>query len=96
MAVMADVNYEELWKKERAMRMAYEGSITWDTTCLNCSGLMDKNYEQYCKIDEIKAALEAFAGRHSAILAETARDPRDTQFAEHWVEFCQLVMKGNE
>lgn len=35
----------------------YENSITWDTTCLNCSALMDKNYEQYVRLDKVKAAL---------------------------------------
>ena len=33
-------------------------AICWDTSCLNCASLLDKNYEQYVKLDEIRAVLE--------------------------------------
>lgn len=36
--------------------MEYENSITWNTSCLNCAKLMDKNYEQYVEIQELKEA----------------------------------------
>lgn len=33
----------------------YEQAISWDTTCLNCSNLIDKNYEQYVKLEQVIA-----------------------------------------
>lgn len=30
-------------------------ALTWDTTCLNCSNLMDKNYEQYVRLEKAEA-----------------------------------------
>ena len=40
---------------------AYEelnNALCWDTTCLNCASLLDKNYEQYVKLDKIRAVLQ--------------------------------------
>lgn len=33
-------------------------AINWDTSCLNCASLLDKNYEQYVKLDKIRRILE--------------------------------------
>ncbi len=33
---------------------AYEDAICWDTTCLNCSHLLDENYGMYCQIQDLK------------------------------------------
>lgn len=32
----------------------YERCITWDTTCKNCSNLMDKLYDTDCELDKAK------------------------------------------
>lgn len=34
-----------------------EHAINWDTSCLNCASLLDKNYEQYVKLDKVRAVL---------------------------------------
>lgn len=34
--------------------MASENGLTWDTLCNNCAALMDKNYEQYVEIEQLK------------------------------------------
>jgi len=39
--------------------MEYENCITWDTTCKNCAKLMDKNYEQYMEIQELRDSSRA-------------------------------------
>lgn len=33
---------------------AQDNALTWETTCLNCASLMDKNYEQYVEIKRLK------------------------------------------
>jgi hypothetical protein len=37
--------------------MEYESAISWQLNCLNCSRLMDQNYEQYARIERIKEKL---------------------------------------
>lgn len=32
----------------------YENAITWGLSCLNCSKLMDKNYEQYVVLERLR------------------------------------------
>jgi len=30
----------------------YRQAITWDTTCLNCSSLLDANYQLYVRVEQ--------------------------------------------
>ena len=34
--------------------LEYENCITWDTSCKNCAKLIDKNYEQYVELEELR------------------------------------------
>jgi hypothetical protein len=34
-------------------------AITWETTCLNCSRLLTRSYEDYCRADTLAAAVLA-------------------------------------
>lgn len=37
-----------------------ENALTWETTCLNCASLLDKNYEQYVKLELIAGLNERY------------------------------------
>lgn len=34
-----------------------QNTLSWDTTCLNCSRLMDRSYEDYVRREQAEAAL---------------------------------------
>ena len=36
----------------------YENAITWCTSCLNCSKLIDTNYAQYVELEQSKTRVE--------------------------------------
>jgi hypothetical protein len=49
---------------------SYENSITWDTTCLNCSNLMDQIYELDMKLQRtIEKVEDVITDRHSGDFA---------------------------
>ncbi len=61
------------------------GAICWDTTCLNCSSLLDSNYDQYMRaeIAEAEVCRAALAATGERELSEDLsqvrthrRDPR--------------------
>ena len=55
------------WLIERIGEL--NGAICWDTTCLNCSSLLDSNYDQYMRAE----IAEAEVARLTAELAEVKR-----------------------
>lgn len=68
-------NKAEAERDEYKARYAeLENALSWDTTCLNCSNLMDKNYEQYVRLETAKKA--------EAELAELRR--RIAELADEW------------
>ena len=44
------------WLIERVRELI--GAICWDTTCLNCSSLLDSNYDQYMRAEIAEAEVE--------------------------------------
>jgi hypothetical protein len=44
------------WLVERVRELI--GAICWDTTCLNCSSLLDSNYDQYMRAEKAEAEVE--------------------------------------
>jgi hypothetical protein len=50
---------DELSTDELTIRvlMLSEHPISWDTLCANCAALIDKNYEQYREIEQLKEQL---------------------------------------
>lgn len=54
LAVVADALIAEAIEKDRKER---DGAICWDTTCLNCSNLLDSLYALDCKLDRAREAL---------------------------------------
>ena len=44
------------WLIERIGEL--NGAICWDTTCLNCSSLLDSNYDQYMRAEIAEAEVE--------------------------------------
>lgn len=44
------------WLVERVRELS--GAICWDTTCLNCSSLLDSNYDQYVRAEIAEAEIE--------------------------------------
>jgi hypothetical protein len=56
--------YANTWEDEyshKQMAVAVwhliEDSANWDTTCVNCGTLMNKNYEMYNQLEQIRAIL---------------------------------------
>ena len=41
-------------KRLRKQVIGYEDGITWQTNCLNCAQLMNKNYSQYVEIERLR------------------------------------------
>jgi hypothetical protein len=69
--VTPDVTWEEYdeLRRLRAEVAEYRQAITWDTTCLNCSSLLDANYQLYVRAEQAetqatrwKAAYEKAVG----------------------------------
>lgn len=49
----------------RALVDDYENGINWYTTCTNCAKLLEDNYDQYCQIERLRAALHLAVGELS-------------------------------
>ena len=49
------------------------GAICWDTTCLNCSSLLDSNYDQYMRAEIAEAEVERLTAERDALAAQVAR-----------------------
>lgn len=47
--------------KEELVEMIgeYENALTWDTTCIRCSTLLDNNYEQYVKLQLVQELIDS-------------------------------------
>ena len=57
------------------------GAICWDTTCLNCSSLLDSNYDQYMRAEIAEAEVERLTAERDALAAQVARAE---SLAEEW------------
>lgn len=58
------------------------GAICWDTTCLNCSSLLDSNYDQYMRAEIAEAEVERLTAERDALAAQVAEGVHVT---EVWV-----------
>jgi hypothetical protein len=56
MAFIAAAREDVPWLIERVRELI--GAICWDTTCLNCSSLLDSNYDQYMRAEIAEAEVE--------------------------------------
>lgn len=68
--------YDEL-RRLRAEVAEYRSAITWDTTCLNCSSLLDQNYLAYVRAEQAEAAVKAFEPTALSALLFNARELLD-------------------
>jgi hypothetical protein len=59
------------WLVERIGELI--GAICWDTTCLNCSSLLDSNYDQYMRAEIAEAEVERLTAERDALAAQVAR-----------------------
>lgn len=64
------------------------GAICWDTTCLNCSSLLDSNYDQYMRAEIAEAEVERLTAERDALAAQVARVE---EVLDHW----RTVDEGN-
>lgn len=78
----------------RASVQDYENAITWDTTCLNCSKLMDSNYEQHCEIERLRA--EVAAARASVDYWVSAATERGNDLDALRAEVARLEQEAAE
>ena len=67
------------WLIERIGEL--NGAICWDTTCLNCSSLLDSNYDQYMRAEIAEAEVERLTAERDALAAQVARVEA---LAEEW------------
>ena len=67
------------WLIERIGEL--NGAICWDTTCLNCSSLLDSNYDQYMRAEIAEAEVERLTAERDALAAQVARVEK---LAEDW------------
>ena len=67
------------WLIERVQELS--GAICWDTTCLNCSSLLDSNYDQYMRAEIAEAEVERLTAERDALAAQVARVE---SLAEEW------------
>ncbi|MDE2105254.1 MAG: hypothetical protein KGL39_48965 [Patescibacteria group bacterium] len=63
----------------------YRDAITWDTSCLNCSKLLDRCYEADMRAEQAAEKAEALAARISALCSEVVANcaPRGCSCAGH-------------
>lgn len=47
--------------------MEYENAITWDTTCLNCSNLLNQLYDSDMRIERVQATIRGLLERKDLI-----------------------------
>lgn len=67
------------WLIERVQELS--GAICWDTTCLNCSSLLDSNYDQYMRAEIAEAEVERLTAERDALAAQVAEG---VHLAEVW------------
>ena len=66
----------------------YENAITWCTSCLNCSKLIDTNYAQYVELEQSKTRVEAL----TAVLRELEDAVRAVLRTDIWI--CDSPFHG--
>jgi hypothetical protein len=71
MAFIAAAREDVPWLIERIGELI--GAICWDTTCLNCSSLLDSNYDQYMRAEIAEAEVERLTAERDALAAQVAR-----------------------
>ena len=59
------------WLIERIGEL--NGAICWDTTCLNCSSLLDSNYDQYMRAEIAEAEVERLTAERDAAIERLER-----------------------
>ena len=59
------------WLVERVRELS--GAICWDTTCLNCSSLLDSNYDQYMRAEIAEAEVERLTAERDAAIERLER-----------------------
>ena len=69
------------WLIERIGELS--GAICWDTTCLNCSSLLDSNYDQYMRAEIAEAEVERLTAERDALAARVAQVE---SLADHWAK----------
>ena len=69
------------WLIERIGEL--NGAICWDTTCLNCSSLLDSNYDQYMRAEIAEAEVERLTAERDALAARVAQVE---SLADHWAK----------
>ena len=73
------------WLVERVRELI--GAICWDTTCLNCSSLLDSNYDQYVRAEKAEAEVERLTAERDAAIERLER-VIDQWPAQVWVCDC--------
>lgn len=71
----------------------YENSISWNTNCINCAKLMDKNYAQYVLIEELKNSL-AISDRRRSFQQDRAQ--RAELSRDRWILWCERAAKERD
>ena len=83
---VATLRAENAWLVERVRELI--GAICWDTTCLNCSSLLDSNYDQYMRAEKAEAEVARLTAERDAVIAvgkrQAARLARVEALAEEW------------
>ena len=59
------------WLVERIGEL--NGAICWDTTCLNCSSLLDSNYDQYMRAEIAEAEVARLTAERDAAIERLER-----------------------
>ena len=59
------------WLIERIGEL--NGAICWDTTCLNCSSLLDSNYDQYMRAEKAETEVARLTAERDSLAAQVAR-----------------------
>ena len=67
------------WLIERIGEL--NGAICWDTTCLNCSSLLDSNYDQYMRAEKAETEVARLTAERDSLAAQVARVE---SLAEEW------------
>ncbi len=72
MAFIAAAREDVPWLIERIGEL--NGAICWDTTCLNCSSLLDSNYDQYVRAEIAAAEVARLTAERDALQVGRDRD----------------------
>ena len=71
MAFIAAAREDVPWLIERIGELI--GAICWDTTCLNCSSLLDSNYDQYVRAEIAEAEVARLTAERDAAIERLER-----------------------